>query len=129
MMQRLAVLMFTGLLLINIYGCVAVVAGTAGGLGTATWLSGKLSQEVNASYERTIQATESALKSMRLAVIKKTIEKNIAQIMSKYTNGKTIWIDIRPISESISKIDVRVGAINGEKEAAGKILERVKRYF
>ncbi len=129
MMRRLAIFILAGLWLINICGCVAVVAGTAGGVGTAAWLSGKLSQEVNASYERTIQAAESALKSMRLEVAKKTVEKNVAQIISKYTDGKKIWIDIHPITLSGSKIDVRVGAVNGDKKAAGKILKRIERYL
>ncbi|MCX5703525.1 MAG: DUF3568 family protein [Candidatus Omnitrophica bacterium] len=46
MAKKILVFIFTSLLLINIYGCLALLAGAAGGAGTAVWLSEKLSQEV-----------------------------------------------------------------------------------
>ncbi|MCX5703526.1 MAG: DUF3568 family protein [Candidatus Omnitrophica bacterium] len=57
------------------------------------------------------------------------MEQNVAQIMSKYTDGKTIWIDVRRVTESSSEIRVRVGAVKGDKEAADKILKRILRYL
>jgi len=129
MFKQIAVFIALGLLLANIYGCVALLAGAAGGIGTAAWLSEKMSQEVNAPFERTIKATESALKSLRLKVSKETVEQDVAQIMSKYTDGKTIWIDIRRITEASSKIEVRVGGVKSDKEAADKILKKILRYL
>ena len=129
MIKRVVVLMLTGLLLMNIYGCVALLAGAAGGVGTAVWLSEKLTQEVNAPFDRTVKAAKSALKSFKLEVTKETSEKNVAQIMSKYSDGKTIWIDIHRITESSSKIEVRVGAVSSDKRAADKILKRIIRYL
>ena len=120
---------FSGLFLLNICGCVAVLAGAAGGAGTSVWLSGKMSQDMNASFDKTIRAARSALKSMKLEVSKETVEKEVAQIMSKYTDGKTIWIDIRPITEKSSRVDVRVGAVNGDKEASDDILKRIQKYL
>jgi hypothetical protein len=49
--------------------------------------------------------------------------------MSKYTDGKTIWIDVRRISDRSSKVEVRVGAVEGDKEAADKIIKRIQRYL
>ena len=129
MFKRISVLVFSGLMLLNICGCVAVIAGAAGGAGTSVWLSGKMSQDMNASFDKTIMATRSALKSMKLDVSKETVEKDVAQIMSKYTDGKTIWIDIRPITERSSKVDVRVGAVNGDEEASDDILKRIQKYL
>ena len=129
MIKRVVVLMLPGLLLMNIYGCVALLAGAAGGVGTAVWLSEKLTQEVNAPFDRTVKAAKSALKSFKLEVTKETSEKNVAQIMSKYSDGKTIWIDIHRITESSSKIEVRVGAVSSDKRAADKILKRIIRYL
>lgn len=109
-------------------GCVPLLAGAAGGAGTAAWLSGKLSQEVNASYENAVRAADSGLKSLRLEALKQTATDSITQIRSKYTDGKEIWIDVRRVTESLSRIEVRVGVL-GDKEAAGKILERINRYL
>lgn len=129
MFKKIGILFFSGLFLLNICGCVAVIAGAAGGAGTSVWLSGKLSQEVNASFDKTIRATRSALTSMKLDVSKETVEKDIAQVMSKYTDGKTIWIDIRRITGRSSRVDVRVGAVNGDKEASDDILKRIQKYL
>ena len=128
MFQRISAFIVIILLLVNAYGCL-LLAGAAGGAGTAVWLSGKLSRDVNAPFDRTISASESALKSLGLEVTKKTVEQDVAQIMSKYTNGKTIWIDIHRTTEASSKIEVRVGGIEGDKQAADKILKRIERYL
>ena len=94
----------------------------------AKWFSGKLTQEVNASSEEALKAVKSSLKSLRLNVTKETIEEDMIQVKSNYTDGKTIWIDIRTISQSVSQISVRVGAAS-DKEAARKILNRILKYL
>ena len=122
---KIGVLIFSGLLLVNIYGCFAVVAGTAGGAGTAAWLSGKLTQQVNYSYEHTIASVKSALRSLNLDINKEARADEVTQIRSEYTDGKKIWIDIRRITEQSSQIEIRVGALP-DREAADKILKRIQ---
>lgn len=128
MVRKLMILICSGLLLINTCGCVALLAGAAAGAGTATWLSGKLTQEVNAPFDRSLQAARSALKSLKLKVRKETVKENVAQVMSNYSDGKTVWIDIRRVTQSTSKIEVRVGA-TGDQEAASKILKQITKYL
>jgi hypothetical protein len=128
MLKKAAIIAVLVFLSANIYGCVPLLAGAAGGVGTATWLSGKLSQEFEAPFDRTLKAVESALKSLKLEITEKTVKKDVAQVMSKYTDGRTIWIDIRPISRRQSQVEVRVGAL-GDKEAAELIIARIKRYL
>ena len=50
------------------------------------------------------------------------------QIKGKYTDGKTIWVDIRPVTPSVTKIDVRVGAVS-DKEAARIVLDEIKEHL
>ena len=128
MIRKLIGLVFSFILLVNMYGCIAILAGAAAGTGTAAWLSGKLSQEVNASFEGSLRATKSALSSLKLNVTKETVKEGLAQVMSNYTDGKTIWIDINRVSKVTSRIEIRVG-VTGDKEAAHKILERIRRYL
>lgn len=129
MFKKIIVYIFSCLLLVNLCGCVALLAGAAGGAGTAVWLSGKLTQEVNSPFERTVEAAKSALSSLKLEVTKETKEQNVAQIMSKYVDGKTVWIDIHRITDSSSRIEVRVGAVGSDKAAADRILRRITRYL
>ena len=128
MIRKLIGLVFSFILLMNMCGCIAILAGAAAGTGTAAWLSGKLSQEVNASFEASLKATKSALKSLKLNVTKETAKEDLAQVMSNYADGKTIWIDINRVSKVTSRIEVRVG-VTGDKEAAHKVLDRIRRYL
>jgi len=112
------------LLLCNFYGCVAVLFGAAGGAGTAVWLSGKLAQQVPSTYENTIRATKEALKSMNLEIIKESKTTEIAQIRSHYGDGRKIWIDIHPIGEDSSGIEVRVGVF-GDKVASDVLIRKI----
>ncbi len=126
MFKKVIVFVLSGVFLFSICGCIALLAGAAGGAGTAAWLSGKLTQEFHAPYERTISAAKTALKSLNLAIEKETHEDTVTQLKSKYTDGREIWIDIRKVSEDSSKVEVRVGTIGSNKEAAGKILKKIQ---
>ena len=85
-------------------------------------------QVVDASFEKTIQASELALASLNLNIVKYTKKTDVAQIKSNYIDGETIWIDIHRFSHSTSRVEVRVGAIP-DKEAAAKILDKIKEYL
>ena len=128
MFKKMVFLFFAALLLANMSGCIALLAGAAGGAGTAGWLSGKLTQEFNASFEKAIEATTSALDSLFLDITKKTVKEDVAQVMAEYHDERTIWIDIFPISDSMSSVSVRVGMI-GDEEASRKILNKIEQFL
>ena len=113
---------------ITLCGCVALLAGAVGGAGTAAWLSGKLVQEFNVPSERAIRATHNALESLKLPITKETTTSDVTQIISRYTDGKTIWIDIRSTTQAACRIEIRVGA-TGTKEIERKILTKISAYF
>jgi hypothetical protein len=129
MFKKFTVFVFSGLLLLNLYGCFALIAGGAAGAGTAVWLSDKLTQHFNASYDDTINAAEKALNSLKLPIIKESRQIQVTQIRSKYTDDKEIWIDVRRITSKSTKVEVRVGMIGSSKDAASKILERMRDYL
>lgn len=128
MFKKIEVVVYAGLSLIIMSGCVALVAGAAGGAGTAAWLSGKLSQELTTPYEKAIGAAKSGLKSLKLEVTKETREENVTQIKSKYSDGREVWIDVRRINDTLSRVEVRVGLV-GDKDAAAKILKQIVDYL
>jgi hypothetical protein len=128
MLKNVTFAIVSVLFLVHLTGCIPVLAGAAAGGGTAAWISEKSTQEVNASFDKTVKAAESALNSLGLKITKETKKDDVAQIMSKYTDGKTIWVDIHRISDSISKIGVRVGAISDD-EAQRKIMNKIMQYL
>ncbi|MDD5477574.1 MAG: DUF3568 family protein [Candidatus Omnitrophica bacterium] len=129
MFKKVGVFIFSGVVLLNICGCFALLAGAGAGAGTAAWLSGKLTQEFHATYAQTINASKKALRSLKLELTKETKEINVAQLKSKYSDGKEIWIDIRKVTEDSTKVEIRVGAVSPDKDAADKILKRIQRYL
>ena len=128
MLKKVIPLIISVLFLVNLYGCVALLAGAAGGAGTATWLSRKITQEVNAPIDKALEASKSAFKSLKLDISKETIKDEVAQIIGKYTDGRTVWVDIHRLTQSTSRIEVRVGAW-GDKEATREILDKILRYL
>ena len=131
MLKRTAVLLSVVVFSISLSGCtLALLAGgaAAGGVGTAAWVSGKMVQEIDAPFEQTIQAAKSGLESLGLGITKHVKKQRVAQIMSNYTDGKTIWIDIHRLSRSASRIEIRVGMVS-DKEAARRILNETMKYL
>ncbi len=126
MVKKMARLLATGIFLANMSGCFVLFAGAVGGAGTAVWLSGKLTQQVNASYERTVKATEKALRTMKLEIAKESQEADVTAFRSHYIDGKEIWIDVRRTTDTSTKVEIRVGGVSGDKEACTKILEKIK---
>ena len=129
MLKKVSIFIFSGFILLSLCGCWFLIGGAAGGAGTAAWLGGKLSQEYQASYNRTVNATEKALNSLALKIKQRTSNEKVTQFKSEYTDGKEIWIDVRKISEGSSKVEVRVGAVSPDKAAADKILKRIQGYL
>ena len=129
MFKKTIIFIFSGMLLLNIYGCFALFAGAVGGTGTAVWLSGKLTQEFHSPYEQTVAAAKKALKSLKLEITKEIKEDTVTQLKSRYSDGREIWIDIRKIAEDSSKVEVRVGGVGSNKEAASKILKKIQKYL
>ena len=115
MIKRIAGAIIAALLFLNICGCFLLFAGAVGGAGTAVWLSGKLTQQFNASYDRTVNATRSALKSLDLEIAKESKEADVTTFRSHYTDGKEIWIDVRRVTGASTKVEIRVGGVSADK--------------
>lgn len=128
MCKKVKLFFLITLLAVSSSGCMLLLAGAVGGTGTAAWLSDKLSQEVNAPFDKSIEAVDSAMKSLKLDIAKKTVKEDVAQIIGSYTDDRKIWIDVRPVTGTTSRIDVRVGAL-GDEAASRKILDKILRYL
>jgi len=126
MRNKILVTVLLGMLSVSLTGCVALLAGTAGGAGTSVWLSNKLVQDVDASFDKSISAAKSALEVLKLTIKKETKKEEVAQLKSEYYDNKMIWIDIHKTAINKSRIEVRVG-IKGDEIAARKILDEILR--
>ncbi len=127
-MWKKIILYVVGLILaMNLYGCALLVAGAVGGVGTAVWLSDKLVQDVDAPFEKSIQATKRAFAKLKMTITKETKEDDVAQLISEYY-GKKVWVDVHKVSSKASRIEVRVG-LTGDEQAAREILDKILLYI
>jgi predicted phage tail protein len=126
MLKKAMLLIFSGMLMMNLTGCFLFIAGVAGGAGTAVWLSGKLTQEFHASYHSTVDATKSALQALNLPVVKETHDENITQIKGTYSDGREMWIDIHRVTDDSTKVEVRIGGVSSDKEADSIVLKKIQ---
>jgi len=129
MLRKTLHLILLGMLSLNLCGCFLFVAGVAGGAGTAVWLSGKLTQEFHASYHTTVDATSAALQSLNLQVVKESQDENVTQFKGTYTDGREMWVDVHRVTDSSTTVEVRIGGVNPDKEAAGMVLKKIQGYL
>ena len=130
MFKKSIILIGLAIISANLCGCVAplVLAGAAGGAGTAYWLSEKLVQDINYPLARVLKATHNALDSLNLPVTKETTTAKTTQIISKDKDNNTIWIDLKSTTEAATRIEVRVG-VKGNKAAEHNIMEKISGYL
>ncbi len=105
-------------------GCFLLLAGVAGGAGTAVWISNKLGQDVNGPVEQGVKAAKAALNDLKLPLNKETTETDVVQLRSEYYDKSEIWIDIRRLTPQTCRIEVRVGVV-GDKIATRKVFDAI----
>jgi len=115
---------FSGCVFLLIPAAIGVVGGVGIGIGTAKWLSDKLVEQVPVPYEKTVDGVRDGLKDLQLEITKQTATDNLTQINSKYSDGRTVWVNVVHVSASVSRIEVRVGVWGGQKEAR-TILDKI----
>ncbi len=116
------------ILMVNISGCFLLLAGAAGGAGTAMWLGGKLSRQIEQPKDQVVVASKKAMSALKLDVVKETTKEDVVQIIGEYSDGRQVWIDVRALSPSSTQLEVRVGA-TGDKDAAETIMNKIVRYL
>ncbi len=97
-------------------GCAVLLLGAGAGAGVAgaTYVMGKLEDEVNAPVSKVQRATVAALKGLELPVDKERGDKLAAELESETADQKKIWISITSLTSSRSKIVIRVGLMGDE---------------
>jgi hypothetical protein len=123
-----AVLLFA--LCLQLSGCAPAVfvVGGAAGAGAVVWVKGKLEEELKLPLGKVHQASLAALKELELPVQEDKKDMLAAEIRSEFADGKDIWISIRSLTESSTKITIRVGMF-GDRARSQRILDTVHRHL
>lgn len=119
---------FLVLLLLSCYsvtaGCTAFVAGAGTGTGAAvyTYKCGELKRSYQASFDKTILACNTALKSLNITIKEKTPDGIQTRIKGKCADKTSVTIKIKMIAPNITEISIRSGIIGlWDKKRSGSI--------
>jgi hypothetical protein len=125
--KQLALLVFLGLFtLITSCGPLLIAGGAGLGAGGAIWYKGKLETTLHATINKTRDAALDALKDFNLPVISERKDNLVVIIDSEISDGTRIWIKLNSLTESTTKVNIRVGIL-GDDAMSNRILEAIKR--
>ncbi|MFH1580717.1 MAG: DUF3568 family protein [Pseudomonadota bacterium] len=94
-----------------ITGCAFFVAGAGTGAAVYTYKCGELKKSYQASLDKTIIATATALKSLKITITEKTPVGIIATIKGKCSDKTSVKIKIGMITDRITEVSVRSGIV------------------
>jgi len=109
-------------------GCVAFVAGAAGGGTGAVYVLGDLEKDIARPVPVVQRASVSALQELGLPIQSQTGDQLSARIESEFADGKSVRIDIESEQQNRSKLSIRVGVFGNERRSR-RILEAIERHL
>ncbi len=109
-------------------GCAAFLVGGAVGGGTAVYIKGQVEETFNNSVHRVHEATLAALNDLNMPVIEDTHDSTSAKMKSIVASGENVWIDISALSNTASKVTIRVGTM-GDEGKATSILNTIHKHL
>jgi hypothetical protein len=124
-MNRRSVSLVAVLVAVTFLISCAVAAGAAAGVGTYAWSTGKLSFTTPNSVVQTKDATLAALNELYITTTKQEVDNLGGTIKGKTARGKTVTIDLKPVSADITEVAIRVGFF-GDRAASEKIADAIK---
>jgi RNase adaptor protein for sRNA GlmZ degradation len=109
-------------------GCVALAVGAAGGAAGAVYVMGKLTEEVSGDVPAVHGAALTAIKDLELKLSEDRADKLSAHMESEFADRAHVWIDLKSIGETRTRVTIRVG-LTGDEVRSRKILDTIKQYL
>ncbi|HOP46909.1 MAG TPA: DUF3568 family protein [Desulfobacteraceae bacterium] len=107
-----------------ISGCAAVIAGGAGA-GTVAYIKGELQTNLDASLEKSVEATKLAVDNLKFIKISEQVDSLTGEIIARTAQDKKITIKLNKFTEKTTKISIRVGVF-GDQSLSQSLLEEIK---
>ncbi len=94
-----------------ITGCVALVAGSAAGVGVYTYVNGELKRSYPEAFEKTYSICLDTLESLKIEIEEKGADGISASIKAKRVDETPVWVKIAMITPKITEVSVRSGVL------------------
>jgi len=110
MNRRIVTACLLGLVLLT-NGCAALVIGAGTGVGVYSYIEGELRRTYPADLSPALEATEQALKHLKIRVESKTSDGITTLLKAKRTDGTPVTVKVTEVSPRITEIGVRSGFV------------------
>lgn len=125
-LRALAALGLTGAVLSQA-GCVAVAVGAAAA-GTVAYVRGQLEASLEGSYTNTVRAADRALADLKFTKVSEKGDALKTTLVARTAADKKIEIDVIKVSDSVTKVQIRVGVF-GDEAMSLTILGKIKEHL
>ena len=105
---------------------IPLAAGAGAGAGGYAWYKGEMVRNFEKPMGAAYAASLKAVKSMGLAINKKTKGPFEARVESTLADGKGVFIKIKKLSSKTSEVAIRVGAF-GDEQKSSHIMRQIEK--
>ena len=109
-MKRYLLLLLLLPCLVMTYGCPAILAGATAGAGAYTYVKGDLKRTYQAPFDKTIEASLDALKSLRIKITEEPSGDAIKSIIrAERSDGTPIVMALTMTTINVTEVSIRSG--------------------
>jgi len=111
-----------------IAGCAVALIGVGAGIGTFTYINGKLIKTYESEYYECIQASSETLENLEIPITEKKSDKLKTVIEAKRFDGTPVSIEVIRIDENLTEISIRTGRVGiWDKRVSGQIHNSIEK--
>ena len=125
-LRRLTCLLFLGISVSVMTGCVPLIIGAAAGAGGVAYVQGILHKNLDIPIEKLHRMSLDALKRLKMTVKEEQIEGAKSSIKAEDVDHAKIKITISKLTENSSQLNIRVG-IWGNQTKSQMILNAIEK--
>ncbi len=92
-------------------GCALLVAGAAVGAGAYTYHTGELTRPYQAQYDPTVNACNSALRSLNFKIVEKLSDGIKTEFKAERADGTPVTVKVVMMGARITEVGVRSGYV------------------
>ena len=108
-----------------IAGCALFVGGAVVGVGAYTYVNGELKRSYQATYDKAVQASVSAMTDMSI-IVKSVKKQGLTTAIEGNVNGKPVTANISRVDVNISEVGIRSGYVGvWDKDFSTEIHEKI----
>ncbi len=112
-----------GVSVISLSGCILAAAGA--GAGAVAYVRGELETNLDADYDRAVEATRGALADLEFARVSENKDALKAVLIYRTAMDKRVEVSLTNSAKKLTNIKIRVGVF-GDEQVSLSVLNKIK---